>query len=367
MIVVTGRNSANNKMSPRDFKAASKKNAYWDDAWSIVRGNAIAGSKKVSVLSPSSKDGTGLFEDYLKLARHTGQVAYKGKFYTKWDEKAFTEMYVPRFLSEIASNPSAIKKLAELGKRDKAGENIKLLCYCDDESLCHRSIVGGILMGAGCNVVMDTPNNDYLKYSVMFKKAFDEFVRTKTQQTEQTASKPVQGKPVFVSDAGLKSGSADTSAKPMTKPGKIASFKTAGFEFLSNMYPCRIEYDGRVYSSAEAVFQSFKTLSKEERDLFTTVDGKGARRLGKSISLRDDWDRVRVDIMRDVVRAKFTQNPELAAKLVATGNVELEEGTTLHDTFWGVDINTGKGQNQLGKILMDVRSELADESSGPDL
>ena len=59
-----------------------------------------------------------------------------------------------------------------------------------------------------------------------------------------------------------------------------------------------------------------------------------------------------------IVRAKFSQNPDLAARLVATGTMPLEEGNDFGDTFWGVDAKTGKGENNLGRILMKIREEL---------
>ena len=62
--------------------------------------------------------------------------------------------------------------------------------------------------------------------------------------------------------------------------------------------------------------------------------------------------------MEEVVRAKFTQNPDLAARLGATGTMPLVEGNSFGDTIWGVDAKTGKGENNLGKILMKVRAEL---------
>ena len=63
--------------------------------------------------------------------------------------------------------------------------------------------------------------------------------------------------------------------------------------------------------------------------------------------------------MYDVCKAKFTQNPELAEKLLATGEQELVEGNNWNDTFWGMC--RGKGKNMLGNILMKIREELASE------
>jgi len=62
--------------------------------------------------------------------------------------------------------------------------------------------------------------------------------------------------------------------------------------------------------------------------------------------------------MEEIVRAKFTQNECLREMLLATGDAVLEEGNTWNDTFWGVHLKNGQGQNHLGRILMKVREEL---------
>ena len=79
---------------------------------------------------------------------------------------------------------------------------------------------------------------------------------------------------------------------------------------------------------------------------------------GDSILTTSGFYGVVIDIMEEVVRAKFTQNPDLARKLADTGDALICEGNTWNDTFWGVDIRNGKGENYLGKILMCVRREL---------
>ena len=80
--------------------------------------------------------------------------------------------------------------------------------------------------------------------------------------------------------------------------------------------------------------------------------------IGGEVFLRPDWEEVKVGIMEEIVRAKFTQHPELAARLLATGDKVLVEGNHWGDTCWGVDTRTGQGENHLGKILMKVREEL---------
>ncbi len=85
---------------------------------------------------------------------------------------------------------------------------------------------------------------------------------------------------------------------------------------------------------------------------------KKAKRRARKIQIRADWNEIKIACMRDIVFAKFVQNAEIAAKLLATGDNQLVEGNYWHDTFWGVDTETGVGENNLGRILMAVRAEL---------
>jgi ribA/ribD-fused uncharacterized protein len=84
------------------------------------------------------------------------------------------------------------------------------------------------------------------------------------------------------------------------------------------------------------------------------------KRLGRKMVLRDDWEEVKVDIMRDLLIQKFSQQP-FRRLLLATGDSYLEETNTWNDTFWGVC--NGKGKNQLGILLMEIRSYLREIKS----
>lgn len=130
------------------------------------------------------------------------------------------------------------------------------------------------------------------------------------------------------------------------------------YDYLSNMYSVPVEWDGRIYRSSEAAFQSAKSLDPAVRDEFSEMTGVAAKRAGKKVKLRGDWESVKDGIMEEVVRAKFSQNPELLVRLIETGNMELVEGNRWHDTYWGVDLTTGRGENHLGEILMKIRAEL---------
>ena len=136
------------------------------------------------------------------------------------------------------------------------------------------------------------------------------------------------------------------------------------FEFLSNFYPAKVVVDGISYTNAEAAFQAQKCADAIDKSAFAGLAAVKAKRMGRQVKLRPDWDAVRVGIMEEVVRAKFSQDTVLAMRLLATGSMPLEEGNDWGDTFWGVDIRTGKGENNLGKILMKIRDELVKVVAG---
>ena len=129
------------------------------------------------------------------------------------------------------------------------------------------------------------------------------------------------------------------------------------YGYLSNFYPVCIRVEGLEYLSAEATYQAAKCARQEDRALFTELGSRDAKQLGRKRLLRADWETVKVQEMEKIVRAKFAQNLHLARFLTETGDAELVEGNTWHDTFWGVDLKTGAGENHLGKILMALREE----------
>lgn len=127
------------------------------------------------------------------------------------------------------------------------------------------------------------------------------------------------------------------------------------YEFLSNYYEVPVRYKGLTYGSSEAAFQGQKS---GEEELFATLRPHQSKLTARTLPVREDWHDIKLSIMEEIVRAKFTQNPELAKLLIDTGDALLLESNHWHDTFWGVDDKTGEGENNLGKILMKIREEL---------
>jgi ribA/ribD-fused uncharacterized protein len=120
-----------------------------------------------------------------------------------------------------------------------------------------------------------------------------------------------------------------------------------------------VEFEGMVYPSVEHAYQAAKTKNLSERVVFQSPDltaGK-AKRLGSKLVLRDDWEEVKISIMKELNFKKFSENESLREKLLATGIKEIVEGNNWGDTFWGVC--KGVGENNMGKILMRVRGVLS--------
>lgn len=135
----------------------------------------------------------------------------------------------------------------------------------------------------------------------------------------------------------------------------IDSFKNE-FGFLSNFYEASVYIDGKRYRTVEHAYQAMKSDDPTVRELIRNAKTPyDAKKLGKSVQLPSDWDTKKFGIMRELIRQKF-DNPFLAPLLLATDDAELVEGNWWGDRVWGVC--KGAGENHLGKILMEARSDL---------
>lgn len=131
------------------------------------------------------------------------------------------------------------------------------------------------------------------------------------------------------------------------------------YRFLSNFYEGGpICYRGAVYKTVEHAFQAAKAKESIDREYVALAPTPSeAKRRGRHVELRPDWEFAKDRIMYEIVREKFLQHGGIARKLMETGSEDLVEINSWGDRYWGVD-TAGRGQNKLGKILMRVRGEL---------
>lgn len=136
---------------------------------------------------------------------------------------------------------------------------------------------------------------------------------------------------------------------------QITSFSGIN-SFLSNFYTSKVEFEGMEFWTVEHAFQAAKTTDMSARRAIQEASTPGkAKRLGRKVALRPDWEDIKIDVMKELVTKKF-EDDDLAFMLIRTGDAELIEGNHWGDTFWGVC--DGVGQNNLGKILMEVRENV---------
>lgn len=179
----------------------------------------------------------------------------------------------------------------------------------------------------------------------------------------------------------------------------IDSFKNE-YSFLSNFYEAPVEYNGVTYCNSEAAFQHAKCrnltsseqidfvvglrarlqnlvlayVDSNDKNVLTTVFSKVnpsvAKKLGRVVPIKSEWEDVKYTVMEEIVRNKFMQNKALKQALLNTGDATLIECNYWHDNTWGKcscgkcfgKVGSNGKNNNLGIILMKVREELRDQS-----
>ena len=149
-------------------------------------------------------------------------------------------------------------------------------------------------------------------------------------------------------------------------PKPVINSFAGSFSFLSNFHPCNVEFNGLWFPTVEHAFQAAKSNEVNIQFQFTLIPAEQAgraKRAGRRLVLRPDWEDVKVPIMKLLLTRKFKTDSVLRNQLVSTGEAQLIEGNHWHDNTWGncmcekcVHI---QGRNLLGKLLMEVRMELA--------
>ena len=131
------------------------------------------------------------------------------------------------------------------------------------------------------------------------------------------------------------------------------------YGFMSNFAPYSFSDGSKIWPTSEHYFQAQKFLVPEIqekiRQIVSPMDAAIEGR-NRQNPLRPDWEEVKDEVMLQALRMKFSQNPEIAKELLATGDAILIEHTR-NDDYWA-DGGDGSGKNKLGLLLMQVREEL---------
>lgn len=150
----------------------------------------------------------------------------------------------------------------------------------------------------------------------------------------------------------------------------ILTFTTPETRWASNMAYCKVEHMGIVYPSVENYYQAMKFLESDVvvnsetgkstpiREFIAKLSPSESKRFGKQNPITNPlFEKIRIAIMGNGNWIKY-KDPKFRELLLATGDAHLEEGNWWHDRFWGTDIKTREGENNLGKILMRIRNSI---------
>lgn len=149
--------------------------------------------------------------------------------------------------------------------------------------------------------------------------------------------------------------------------GAIYHFK-GKYYFLSNFYsklanPVVLFND--TYPTSEHAYNAAKTTDmKIRKKIRETPSPRTAKYIGRSLKLRKDWEEIKYSVMNMIVKNKFERNMDLKEKLMETGKKKLVEGNDWGDRYWGMVKNKDgewEGENNLGKILMNLREDFLNE------
>ena len=131
------------------------------------------------------------------------------------------------------------------------------------------------------------------------------------------------------------------------------------YSWLSNFAPCKIIIGDLEFSSIEHAYMSEKSNDRDWKEICADKSNSPAniKKVSKMVDLRKDWEDIKLSVMEKCIDQKFSQEP-YETLLLATKNEMIQEGNWWGDTFWGIDLKTEKGKNNLGKLIMEKRKKL---------
>lgn len=169
------------------------------------------------------------------------------------------------------------------------------------------------------------------------------------------------------SSKGARAPQREVTSRAKGIKGSVVSFYRASekpYGPFSNLYRRSMVFENVEYATSEHAYQAGKPRTEKVRKWLLDAPSPALLAMAAhglySWDVNQNWAKIKVARMRDVLLAKFTQHDDLRALLISTGEAELVESATVDNPvnrYWG-RVN-GRGQNMLGKLLMEVRKTLA--------
>ncbi len=139
----------------------------------------------------------------------------------------------------------------------------------------------------------------------------------------------------------------------------IVEFK-GEYQFLSNSYESPFETNNIIFLTVEHYYRAMKTSSYQDfLEIVNITDIEELKKQSELFEVRDGWNDVKVSIMEYALFKKFENYP-LRGQLLDTNDLEIINSDDV-DLFWGMNLETGDGENKLGKMLMILRGNIRKE------
>ena len=149
---------------------------------------------------------------------------------------------------------------------------------------------------------------------------------------------------------------------PLEVENETQIYKFDGpYAFLTLEYPCNVVYDDHIYGNAAVLFYALRATNERSRMKIAKLSTNKARQKSSALPENPEYDDNREYFLKMVVKAKFDTNPDLRAKLLETKPKELVNTVSYLDDWIGIRETNGRGDNMLGKVLMEVRDEYGDQ------
>ncbi len=130
------------------------------------------------------------------------------------------------------------------------------------------------------------------------------------------------------------------------------------YSWLSNFKFVKVKLKGEIYPSVEHAYMSAKSDSLEwKRFCQTEINPGKVKKKSREVKTIDDWKEINLGVMFALLLQKFKREP-FKSLLIKTGKQPIQEGNYWNDRFWGVCLETGVGENWLGRMIMIIRSGL---------